>query len=210
MKFTAVLRGAIAFAAGACLQTSSATAQDFPIPGRPVRIVVPFPAGGTTDIHARQVASKLTLALGVPVIVENRPGASTIVGALDVARAAPDGHTLLYTPTATVAGNPHPLSKLPYDVVHDFAPITYASRGATGSHASGGFHFLGPAKLPHHIVKRLNAELTRVLRMPGISDMYVRAGMEVAATTPEEQANILRTQSDRLDSAIRALGSRLD
>jgi tripartite-type tricarboxylate transporter receptor subunit TctC len=122
---------ASAFTACACLQISSALAQGFPIPGRPIRIVVPFPPGGTTDIHARHVASKLGPALGTSVIVENKPGASTIIGAMAVVKAEPDGHTLLYTLTLTVASNPHLFSKLPYDPIRDFTPITYACNTPT-------------------------------------------------------------------------------
>ena len=120
-----------ALAACACVQISSVLAQAFPIPGKPVRIVVPFPPGGTSDIHARHVASKLGPALGVSVIIENKPGASTIIGAMAVVKAEPDGHTLLYTLTLTVASNPHLFSKLPYDPVRDFTPITYACNGTT-------------------------------------------------------------------------------
>ena len=115
-----------AFATCACLQLSNALAQGFPIPGKPIRIVVPFPPGGTSDIHARHVASKLGPALGTSVIVENKPGASTIIGAMAVVKAEPDGHTLLYTLSLTAASNPHLFSKLSYDPFRDFTPITYA------------------------------------------------------------------------------------
>ena len=317
-----------AFAACACLHIASALAQSFPIPGKPVRIVVPFAPGGTSDIHARHVASKLAPALGASVVIDNKPGASTILGAMAVVKADPDGHTLLYTLTLTVAANPHLFSKLPYDPVRDFTPITYAGHGATvlavsanlpvnnvreliehakknpgklnfgswspgggghlngellkelsgidivhvpykgsadlvqalasgqvqlafdglitartleksgkvkiiaiaddkraaaapdvptmaeagvpGAYASGGFHFFGPANLPRAIVARLNAELTKILRMPDINDMYVSTGQEVVASTPEEQVSILRTQTERLGSIIRKLGIKLD
>jgi len=317
-----------AFAACACLQISSALAQGFPIAGKPVRIVVPFPPGGTSDIHARHVASKLGPALGASVIVENKPGASTILGTMAVVKAEPDGHTLLYTLTLTVAANPHLFSKLPYDPVRDLTPITYACNGTTvlavstslpvnnvrelveharknpgklnfgswslggsghlngellkelagidivhvpykgsadlvqalasghvqmafdglvtartlekagkvkivaiadekraltapelptmteagvpGAYVSGGFHFLGPANLPRTIVARLNEELVKVLRTQDINEMYRSTGMEIVASTPDEQIGILRTQSERLGSIIRKLGIKLD
>jgi len=104
-------------------------AAPFPIPGKPVRIVVGFAAGGGTDIMARQLAPRLSDALGVPVVVENRPGASTALGALEVARSAPDGHTLLYTFNGTFTQNPHTIASLPYDAQRDFTPISLAARG---------------------------------------------------------------------------------
>jgi len=104
-------------------------AAPFPIPGKPVRIVVGFAAGGGTDIMARQLAPRLAEVLGVPVLVENRPGASTALGAVEVARSAPDGHTLLYTFNGTFTQNPHTIASLPYDAQRDFTPISLAARG---------------------------------------------------------------------------------
>ncbi len=92
-------------------------------PTKAVRIVVPTGAGGITDILARIVAARLTERLGQPVVVENRPGASGIVGTEAVARASPDGYTLLMVfPSHPV--NPSLKAQLPYDTVRDFAPIT--------------------------------------------------------------------------------------
>jgi tripartite-type tricarboxylate transporter receptor subunit TctC len=106
-------------------------AQSFPIAGKPVRIVVPFPPGGQTDIQARALAAKLTPALGVSVVVENKSGASTIIGAMDVIRSAPDGHALLYTISSTAGQNPHLFSRLPYDPFKDLTPVMFAARSAT-------------------------------------------------------------------------------
>jgi tripartite-type tricarboxylate transporter receptor subunit TctC len=142
-----------AFAACACLQISNVLAQGFPIPGKPIRIVVPFPPGGTSDIHARHVASKLGPALGTSVIVENKPGASTIIGAMAVVKAEPDGHTLLYTLGLTVAANPHLFSKLPYDPVRDFTPITYASNTPTVLAVSTGLRVNNVRELIEHARK---------------------------------------------------------
>jgi len=93
-------------------------------PARPVRIVVAYPPGGGIDVMARQVADKLTGAWGQPVVVENRPGANTIVATDAVAKSAADGHTLLFTTDATFSINPHLYSKLPFDTQRDFIPVT--------------------------------------------------------------------------------------
>jgi tripartite-type tricarboxylate transporter receptor subunit TctC len=93
-------------------------------PTKPVRIVVAYPAGGGIDVMARQIAEKLSGPWGQPVIVENKPGANTIVATDAVAKAAPDGHTILFTTDATFSINPHLYTKLPYDAQRDFVPVT--------------------------------------------------------------------------------------
>jgi len=92
-------------------------------PNKPVRLVVPFPAGGTTDILARAAAQKLSEAWGQQVIVDNRPGAGGNIGSELVAKATPDGYTLLMGTVGTRAINPGLYAKMPYDHVKDFAPV---------------------------------------------------------------------------------------
>jgi tripartite-type tricarboxylate transporter receptor subunit TctC len=107
-----------------------ALAQDFPVRGgKPIRIVVGFTAGGGTDAQARIVAQKLGEVLGTGVIVDNKPGASTMLAASEVARALPDGYTLLYAPSSTMAQNPHTFSQVPYDPFKDFTAISMGGRG---------------------------------------------------------------------------------
>ncbi|HST00739.1 MAG TPA: tripartite tricarboxylate transporter substrate-binding protein, partial [Usitatibacter sp.] len=101
------------------LSIIAAAAQDYP--SKPLRIVVPNPPGGTVDIVARTVGQHIAPALGQPVLVEPHPGADTVIGTDMVARAAPDGHTILLA-TATLALNPI-LRKLPYDGINGFAPV---------------------------------------------------------------------------------------
>ncbi|HOB95177.1 MAG TPA: tripartite tricarboxylate transporter substrate binding protein [Aquabacterium sp.] len=113
------------------LAVSQAQAQSFPIAGKPIRIVVPFPAGGQTDIQARLLAAKLQPLLGTTVLVDNKPGASSILGTMEVVRAPADGHTLLYTISVTAAQNPHLFSKLPYDPFKDLTPVMFAARSTT-------------------------------------------------------------------------------
>jgi tripartite-type tricarboxylate transporter receptor subunit TctC len=109
-----------------------AQAPAWPTPGKPIRIVLPFPAGSGTDGNVRVIAKALQDQLGGhPVIVDNKPGAGTFIGAAEVARAAPDGHTLLYTIVITHTQNPHLYAKLPYDAMKDFTPLTQVMKSAT-------------------------------------------------------------------------------
>ena len=110
-----------ALLAAAVMAGGVASAQDFP--AKTVRIVVPFPAGGTTDIVARALAPNLTRSLGQSVIVENRTGANTIIGTELVLRAPADGHTVLFmAPSFTI--NPFVQAKLPFDPMKDFTGVT--------------------------------------------------------------------------------------
>jgi tripartite-type tricarboxylate transporter receptor subunit TctC len=93
-------------------------------PSRPIKYIVPFAPGGTTDILARMVAPKLADALGQPVVVENRPGQAGSLGAAELARAAPDGHTIGGGTISSHAINVSLYSRLPYDPLKDFSPIT--------------------------------------------------------------------------------------
>jgi len=128
--FLRTLTRALLCAAAAALPTLAA-AQAFPVPGKPIRIVVPFPAGGQTDIQARLLAARLQSALGTTVLVDNKPGASSILGTMEVVRAPADGHTLLYTISVTAAQNPHLFTKLPYDPMKDLTPVMFAARSST-------------------------------------------------------------------------------
>ena len=116
-----VFLSALAFAVGLGV-ASPASAQAYP--SKPIHIVVPFAPGGITDILARALGQKLTDALGQQVVIDNKPGANSQIGAEAVAKAAPDGHTLLVSADTTFAMNPHLYAKLGYDPVKDFAPIS--------------------------------------------------------------------------------------
>ena len=102
---------------------SSASAQ--PYPSKPIHIVVPFAAGGITDVLARGLGQRLAEVWGQQVVIENKPGGGTGQGGTEyAARSAPDGYTLLVTADATFVTAPHVYSKLPYDPINDFVPIT--------------------------------------------------------------------------------------
>ena len=115
---TAVLAGLVL-----SLPASPAVAET-PYPSKPIRLVVPFPAGGPLDAVARAIGQKLSIAWGQPVVVDNRPGAGGNIGADLVAKSAPDGYTILEGALSTHAVNVSLYSKMPYDPIKDFAPIT--------------------------------------------------------------------------------------
>ncbi|HEV7820328.1 MAG TPA: tripartite tricarboxylate transporter substrate-binding protein, partial [Burkholderiales bacterium] len=96
-------------------------------PEKPIRMITPYAPGGGSDTLARILGQKLLEAWGQPVVVDNRPGGGGIIGAETVARAAPDGYTLLVTPSAVLTINPHLYSKLRYDTFKDFAPVSMAT-----------------------------------------------------------------------------------
>ena len=112
------------------LAVGAAMAQGFPAKDRPIRMLVGFAAGGGTDIQARQLAPKLADAIGTSIVIENRPGASTMIAAQAVAQAPPDGYTILYTFNGTMAQNPHVFNKVAYDPFKDFTPISLGARGS--------------------------------------------------------------------------------
>ena len=109
---------------------SPAAAQDRPdgFPNRSIKIVVPFPAGGPSDVLARMIGQKMTEDWGQPVVIENRVGANTVLGAQQVAKAAPDGYTLLMAINSTLTMNQYLYRTPPYDPFNDFVPITLTAK----------------------------------------------------------------------------------
>ncbi len=120
---TAVVRALASVVALICVAAAASESPAQTYPARPVRLVVPFGAGGPTDVIARIVAQKLSEAWGQQVYTENIPGAGGNTGVATVARAAADGYTMLVVSTGFMV-NPSMYAKIPYDPVKDFAPVT--------------------------------------------------------------------------------------
>ncbi len=123
-------------------------AKDYP--NRPIHIVVPFPAGGPADLVARIIGQKMSDDWGQPVVVDNRPGGNTVIGAQTVAKAAPDGYTLLMAIDSTLVMNQFLYRSLPYDPLNDFAPITSVTKTVSVLAVSAK---TGPASVPDLIAK---------------------------------------------------------
>jgi tripartite-type tricarboxylate transporter receptor subunit TctC len=114
-----------ALAAGTIAQSAVAQSN---YPSRPIRVIVPFPAGGPSDVLARLVGDKMSADFGQAVVVENHPGANTVIGAEEVKKATPDGYTLLMAIDSTLVMNQYLYTKLPYDPIADFAPISLVAK----------------------------------------------------------------------------------
>lgn len=121
-------RQVLAGAAGAALAGASAIHAQSAWPAKPIRFVVPFAPGGTSEIVARSVAAELTKQLGQTVFVENKPGGAGVTAMAEVARAAPDGYTIILSHVGTMAVNPYMLTNQPFDVDKDFVPVTLLAK----------------------------------------------------------------------------------
>src|SRR5499427_8024413 len=116
-------RDFITLLGGAAVVLPAAVGGAESFPTRPIRLIVPYPAGGGTDMVGRVLGQKLHASLGQPVVIDNRGGAGGTIGTATAAKSAPDGYTLLLVPTSHVI-NPSIYAKLPYDTMKAFAPIT--------------------------------------------------------------------------------------
>ena len=115
--------------AGRAAAAAAAHAQADTYPTKPIRLVLPFPPGGGADLTARTLAQKMGESMGQSIVVENKPGANGALGVELVAKAAPDGYTILITDRGSLAVNPSLYAKLPYDPIKDFAYIGIATDG---------------------------------------------------------------------------------
>jgi tripartite-type tricarboxylate transporter receptor subunit TctC len=129
MAAAGLLTVSLAAQAAVAQTAPDAAAQAFPV--RSVRMIVPFPPGGPTDIMARIYAEKMSEEWGQPVIIENRPGGNSAIGAQQTAKAAPDGYTLLVAMDTTLVFNPIAVNNLPYDALKDFAPISLTAKNTS-------------------------------------------------------------------------------
>ncbi len=112
-------------------------AQGFP--ARPIRMIVPFPAGAATDMAARVIGQQLSTSLGQPVVIDNKPGAGGSIAAMEVVRSAPDGYTLLFSSNSAIASNVALLKKIPYDPNKDFSPVAGTGETALVLLVKAGF-----------------------------------------------------------------------
>lgn len=154
----------IAGSGAAC--ASFVSAQTTPAyPTKPIRLVVPYPAGIAPDVIARILSPHLQASLGQPLVIENRPGAAGMIGADNVAKSQPDGHTLFMAVNSIVAINPHVYRKMTYNGLKDFAPITQITRASYALIANNNF---SPRTVPELVALAQSKPGTINYATPGV------------------------------------------
>lgn len=204
----------ITWVAALCIVMHSVAYAAESYPTRPIRLIVPFSAGGAADIIARLLGTGMSRDLNTQIVIDTRPGAGTVLGTEIAARANPDGYTLVLVATAH-ATNPGLVGKLPYDSINDFAPITLA--------VDTPLIFVVPAALPVGTLRelielaksrpqRVNNTLHRVatqtLRSPAVTEQLLAQGAEPIANTPDELRQFLKNEIDTWTSVIRQANVR--
>jgi len=189
------------FALVSVLLAFSAVAQSWPT--QPVRVMVGFPPGGTTDVIGRLTANELSEQLGKPFVVENRGGASGTIGAGVVAKSAPDGHSLILVPMAVSSSKrTHLMPEVP--------TVSETGMGLEGFEVLGWFALLAPAKTPSHIVQLLNAELNKMVAKPQIVTKFAELGAEPLGGTPERASVFIKEDQQKWARIIRDAGIKIN
>ena len=174
----------VAVVAAALLGAAAACAQTFP--SRPVRIIVPYVTGGAVDATARLLGATVAESVGQPMLVENRPGASSIIGMQACAKAPPDGYTLCMTVADSLSYNPHMFRNLPYDPDRDFAPVINLARGVSMLFAKGDAPFNSVKELIAYAKANPGKVNWGTWGAASIPDLYLQwlrrqAGVDIAA-----------------------------
>ena len=175
-RWARIFLGVFAFFAA----TQTAGAQDYPL--RPVRFIVPFPAGSAPDSIARIVTQHMQQTLGQNIVIDNRPGAQSIIGAVEAARSTPDGYTLLAGSNTAMAANVSLFKKLPYDPVKDFDPVARFITSALMLVVRADFPARNLADFVAHAKARpgqLSAAYASAGMQVGLAELKVRAGITV-------------------------------
>lgn len=195
-----------------CMAAASPALAAFP--ERPVKLVVPYTPGGAADLLSRVLAERLSQELAQPVVVENKPGANTMIAATQVARAQPDGYTLFLASNASMVLNPMLYRKISYDAQR--LPVlpdvpTVAESGFAGFRAATWFGVAVPRGTPPAEADRLREAVAAVMRQADFRDRFQAQGLVIQA--PRGQAEVdayLAEDRERWNGVIQANHIRLD
>ena len=207
------------------LPVSGASSADYPT--HPIRFVVGYPAGGSTDIIARLIGQRLSERLGQQLIVENKPGAGNNIGTETVARADPDGYTVLLINPANFI-NASLYANLNFNFIRDIAPVASFLRvpnvmtvpkdvpaktvaeTVPGYEASALFGMGAPKKTPPEIIAKLNQAINAVLADPEVKKRLVELGGDPLISTPEAFGEMIAAETEKWEKVVKFAGLRID
>ena len=205
----------VSLVAAAVLAAAAAAVHAQGYPSKPVKIIVPFGAGGPADIYARVIAQRLAAPLGQPVVVEDRPGAGSAIGTDVAAKSAPDGYTLLMiSNTHTINETLNP--KLPYNLMRDFAPITQVNVMpnvlvvSPTARVNSVKELIAPRGTAAAVIDRLHDETAKILRTPDVQASFQQQGVEPAGTTPAQFAAFLKNEVERWGKVVKFSGAKVE
>ena len=227
---------ALLAAAPVALGQTASTGSGQAYPAKTVRLIVPFPPGGSTETLARLLSVKLSEIWGQQIIIDNRPGAGGIIGTELGAKAAPDGYTLLMGSGAPLTIVPGLYAKLPYDPIKDFAPIINVAavpnvialhpsvpalnvkelialaraRPDQLTFASNGFGLVAPAAVAPDLLKRIHTDALQVLNTPDMRSRIASLGATPIGNTPEQFRAQIRDDLAKWARIIKISGARAD
>jgi tripartite-type tricarboxylate transporter receptor subunit TctC len=218
------MRGILLAVAMLASAAAGAVAQTYP--ARPVTIVLPYAAGGNTDAIARTLANRLEQRLGQPFVIEQRLGAASVIGATYVARAAPDGYTILIGTSTTMAINVSVYKNLPYDPTRDLVPIalvagvpfilvinpalpvkSLAELAAYAKSRPDGMTSRTAPAAPPDILNRLNAEMRAIVAEPAVQKEFSGRGLiPLTSGTPAELQTYVKSEIARWGDVVKRAG----
>lgn len=198
--------------AATLLASTALAAQAAAYPEKPIHFIVPYAAGGTTDLVARVVGERVAARLGKPVVIENKPGAGGNIGMDAVAKSAPDGYTLGMGAISTNALNPHVYKSMAFDPRKDFTARspslpnvpTMAEAGVADYAVEPWFGVYGPAGMSADIVQTLPRAYSEALEMPEVKEKLLQAGFSPRGSSARELADLSRSEYERLGKVARS------
>ena len=185
-------RQLIAAGLGAALSAPFSTWAQDAWPAKPVKLIVPFPPGGPTDVMGRTAAKVMSEKLGQPFVVENKAGAGGNIGTEAIAKAPADGYTIGLSAISSLAIAPHLYAKVPFSVEKDFAPISLVGTS------------------PCAIVDKLQAAWNEGSKLPEAVSAFEAISADIRVQTPAQFADFMRTENTRWGELIRKLNIKLD
>ena len=203
----------LALGVAALSMGTAASGQAFP--SRPIRMIIPYVPGGAIDASARAVGQSVSESIGQPILIENRPGGSSIIGMQACAKSPPDGYTLCMTVADSLSYNPHMFKNLPYDPYRDFAPVINLVRGVSMLFAKGNAPFNSMKEMVAYAKNnpgKLNWATWGVASIPDIYLQWLKhqAGVDIAAVPYKGAGHAVpATLAGETDLTFMAIGAVL-